>query len=344
MSYKVPFIRGATKDRDFLHWRMAPYSILAADAELRKSFPAAFTLEQMLLMSWRIRKMKLSGTYTYDFTVYSGMGASQAGTMTITFNNIIIPVQKQTPIFIPGGGGAPVQGHDDATAEPQIMDFPNPKLRRWHNPGSGYVEIVPPAAMWGPLAGDILLPVGGNAGFTGLQRTLDTPAIATKSVSGTGISFWPQTSPFLSNISEFSQLLGYQPPPNNHGLPQEQVFFDPITKLFYPFIYLLIETDIFINFTSGGSDWGPYRQRSSVSTNPGAGSPPNVGVLNLFDADIPLYLVANPPATGFTPVPQPIHHDLTLTIEADKYWKFKNGAGQDVYDETSGAQINDPYA
>ncbi len=125
MAFNIPFLRGNTKGRDHIHWRIGSGAV-APD----------YSLADFMKLSWRVKSWKLSGKMAYHFDYHTmnqvvpgtiGIKWTYTGTMTLTD----MPVQMYSR-------GAPALLGDIAvdlsqncvpmTEERQIMDFANPKL------------------------------------------------------------------------------------------------------------------------------------------------------------------------------------------------------------------------
>jgi len=137
-----------------------------------------------------------------------------------------------------------------------------------------------------------------------------------------------------TGILRFTLLAGY-------------TIYDPVLKLFYPPIQLITTLPY---ARTGRPGVAFYLLPQSPSPVP-PGYNPDVlcGTFSLVlpaDAGTITCTIARDrgpiwPGPGTAPLPT---GSFSLTMTATKFWPYKNSLGQPVYDATSGAQINNPFA
>jgi hypothetical protein len=361
----VAFAAGNTNGRDHTHWRVSNDMSLRT-ADLAKLYPVGFTLDEFMLLSWRVKSWKLSGTHSWS-------DGTRAVTATIT--DAVLPAKKWDAIVvIPfGGGHIPTQTTSVCTRENEILAYANPAFREWDLTDDGrppgdfvWQEIVP--LEYRMNAFDRLITVFGGAGSFGPDNFLGggnmpgftyevDPTPFTFSCAGDTLNFGPGGVPGYSGCGMGVSMMTRQPQVVVAGqIPQHQVFYDADAQLFYPYFVAggvdkmtqvtgvggVVPVPLCIDALFGG---GALRIASQISTVNAPGGwwfldPADVieiGQISILGHDIPLYL---------TDASYPVLSVLTAdyTLVPNEYWPYQNSLGQPVYDTTTGAQINDPFA
>lgn len=251
---RVNYVRGTTVDRDFVHWRMAPF--FAGLLTITPGDPVVwigFSLDQFMQISWRIKSWKLSGSFSFIAHFNSALHAPLTATYTELLTDAPIVYQKILNITQPSSGVdpflRPIINGTPALNEGEIMDFANPKFREWTF-GSTWTEVIPPVF----ATGNILTPIGG---VEGIAKALSNDAQKNVGVDNYDLkNSWttanPDDLPFIDQAVTGSatldsadtrtaisfRALHTQPFVATTGvIPQERVYFDPVSKKFFaPFM------------------------------------------------------------------------------------------------------------
>lgn len=117
------------------------------------------------------------------------------------------------------------------------------------------------------------------------------------------------------------------------GAGFEFVTWDAATKLFYPFIAC---NGLIPSLSDTQIRFGPdaVGGHGTLTIRP--------GVVPEFDVPMKVTVFVTSPSPPKFATVTAGSADLTMT--AIKFWPFSNSLGQPVYDEDSGAQLNDPFA
>lgn len=112
------------------------------------------------------------------------------------------------------------------------------------------------------------------------------------------------------------------------------LIWDPASKLFYP--VLIVSGTLFIRYP------GPGALGQSIGSNKLDGAAYIDGTLTIKfsgqpDIVIP-WFYGGKLGSGSLP------GSFSMTLKPSRWWAYENKSGQPVYDEGSGAQINDPFA
>jgi hypothetical protein len=349
MSQRIPYLRGNTLHEDYTHWRTGELGNLSSDsiwegegvevptAGLQPAlpyYPVGFTIDEMMQLSWRIKTWTLAGSYTNDLSYVPG-GGTGTGTFTATVNSNIL----LGPMWInnPNQDGSSVQfpplfaANTQASEENQLMAFANPTLEEWTLPPSFPTQVIPPTYS----SADLLVQTMGCNGL-GLNINNNSPVNITDTISGGTPPFVDYfKAPNLGQITMLLYFMGQQPIGKNNGRPQDQVFFDPSTKLFYPFFYFMVQC-----FSERIINRLLYIRIESRNIT---GSDPTAGSMSILGHTIPLYLT-NTTAHQIDLTSQlASNYACTMTLTPKEYWPYSTSTGQPVYDTVTGAQLNDPF-
>lgn len=280
---KVNFVRGTTVDRDFVHWRMAAFdpSILIVN-DFDTFIWLGFSLDQFMQISWRIKSWTLSGTFSFvnGLATYTET-LTNAPVVYQKIDSITQPLSSEDIFRRPRINGAP------AVNEGEIMDFANPKFREWAFVSSVWQEVIPPVF----TAGNILTPIGG---VEGLGKALSNDALLNVgALAFDSKNSWtarnPDDAPFITRtvtgdatlyadepgvaqpMALLFRALHIQPGITVTGvIPQNRVYFDPITKKF--FMPLMLKRSGQTIFVRAGPSFSIINGIYAFSSNPSGGS------------------------------------------------------------------------
>lgn len=267
MSFRVACVAGNTIHVDHTQYGTVPFSFRPTD-DSRTIWPVGFSLEEIMKLAWRVRKWKITGTASWNFTDNSGSDG----------DTIIYDESAQDPDPFP-----PFDGEEH---------LPRKKWDEEASPDERFLVVS-----YGPSARYIATPrVGGS---------------------------WRLIGSFLSFAT------------SNVSLQFPSMYYKSDEELFWPFIEFEINMAAHPPRASMTSN---LTSISSVGVQ-GRGSP--VGTLNILGREIILYSASQ--LTGW-PNSGLLTMSGAFTMEPKTWWPYANSQGNPVYDEDSGAQINDPFA
>lgn len=320
-NFNVPHIIGTRLFVDHQYWptisREAYIARLMALGQtedqakrsIDRSNPAAVTLEQLLMIAWGVREWKVDAL---SFN-YVGLGQNQ----------------------VPGAAFWTL----DADAPEFSM-----KMKRRKNPPDimdPFRDVTDERDILGPSSD---APFGGSPE---LWRTLRNVGVTGTADPGAITATSDATPPYIfAGGAVGGDLL------------ESYVIYDPDIDMFYPLISVGGLFSVLKDDGIGGTNGVEARFYVLPVTPTAPPDPPPVGgiagdvqqgtlTVSGVGADIVIPLGMFGGTAGSHPtvgIPDGGSGSVDVTMSVVSWWPCKNGLGQSVYDETSGAQINDPFA
>ena len=310
-AFRIPYGVGNILGRDHSQWptivrSQIPDLTFTPDLTTYDNiWPVDITLAQLMALSWRVKKWSLAGTASASLSYANGGSISASVSASIPATDCV--TLKFDPIL----------GVVAATKELDLIGT----LFSYGYRTSAYTS----------LGNYTIGPVDGSGVFT--------PVVAPWSSSYTDGS---GTYTDSGNTSLGTGILGLWP-----------TLYDPVTKLFSPSFNDVGAFDINAHAApvSGVAFvFGLAFRRSPITVasmiGPGALEAP--GTFTVISHIAPDFVV--PLQLGWHLVFEGIGSTSSgsgsgaFTLEATEFWPYQNSLGQPVYDVTTGAQINDPFA
>jgi hypothetical protein len=336
-----------------------PVSLTNADPY----YPLGLTLDEMMLLTWRARTLTASGSFTAVLNFVHGARLSNLNsTIDANFESHRVRVADiNNPIthtdWVSFGYKPDYQSIDVGDEEWQIMGPPNPQLNQRHPP---HGTAVTPTDY---TSDDVLYPdqisltgnpptIGfGNFGFLTddgsswryspvypPDSTFPTPSIPTTSTVDNSVTFRDTgtTTSTLAFLMDF-WISAYQPDGTGGPLPpQGQVYYDPGTQLFYPFMMIVFVASATVDAPGASGNYAIVG-----TTVDQTGSDPTMGVVTVFGHNLTIYKNQDVKAGAITSVDTP---NAALVIDVESFWPYTNSTGSPVYDTATGAVLNDPFS
>lgn len=310
MSKRVPILRGNTRDTGFIY-RGAEWGDQPTEDFSSSFHPVSFT-EAELIEFLRVRtwNVELTLELTYLNTPDPGSTTNNA---TISGGLLKTFADTGDNVNLDLSGNLVVS---------RLADNEGEALSRWH---AGTQDLDSPTqnTYFQPYS---YLYVHGNVSFgggTSIIHHIDPTWQGSWSGDWSGSTFGGGRE-FTFEVHS-GGLWNYPQYPLESTGANGQVLYDPTTRLWYPMMYCVAGANI--------SSFGSSAQTIKFNlTDLPAGS------FNMMGKVVPLWW--NPAGSTLTFTDMQVSGDVTPL----EYWAFKNKAGLPVYDTTTGAQINDPFA
>lgn len=306
--------------RSELNDKLIAQGLTDTDERLRaidSGWPVAVNLETYMQMSWRVREWRIeAGSFIYTGSK-SSAGTPPPGSPTWTLTSTFDPFSVKPK----------------RVKNPPDLDNP---LR----------DVADERDLLGPYTDSNNMPEWKTLRNAGTLGSVDPNTInVTRSDSDTG----PDAGPFVQPEGFF-----------NTTIFGSYTIFDPDTGLFYPRLALDNTFQAFFDFGAFGTS-GVFAGFYLLSTNPIApplpapsfgiaGDVPQ-GTLTITglaegepDLVIPVGMNGRP---GGSAPPFFAHGgsgSVALTMSAIRWWPYATKAGAPVYDESTGAQLADPFS
>ncbi|HEY2681621.1 MAG TPA: hypothetical protein VGI59_09900 [Candidatus Udaeobacter sp.] len=308
---RIAYPVGNTSVRDRAYWPTVLRSqITVADIGedpnnlINHEYPASFTPLQYMKMCWRIRE--------WDFSLDADLSRIKEATVVL-----------HATLNIPFGSGIkfgfyaatdPFFAQGFVTRESQLLGAPDP-----------------------PIPGDFLI-------FPAhlMENGLRNRGVAVGNYDHAAAAFLPG---FLEAAALFPFFSPGDPPvtkaPTGSLLSadiglfsmQRPAIWDPVAQLFYPVID--IETSYQVSFIGAGPQTWLWQAQAAAGAHFNAGLSYADGDLTLDfgDSTVVIPLKVADADTGH----------FHLKLKPSRWWPYSTSDGLPVYDETSGAVINDPF-
>jgi hypothetical protein len=328
--FRVPYPVGNTKTRDHIYWPIvAPDDpVVIGDApDLLWTLPV--TLDRILDWSWRVKTWEISGSFLYNaknvfgypYTLsqvfpaveFSCLNNAPLDMQGLTYTEVIDEAHLLGPPLLDASVGNPGELHAFSVLDINAKNLRNAGFFKQEdqsgfvNPGQ-YGHLPPP---FFTMADPLLVGSGPQDSF--------------------------MDASLFNTVFNFSSVAF-------------RVIYDPVTKLFRP---LLNVAGQMRSFWKRQGDFGFTRTVvaffHTYSANPTTPEFPKVvGSLVITDdlgsVSVPLH------GFGFETVGNAqvsdtfVSGSIAMTMTAKKWWPYKTKSGAAVYDEFTGAQVNDPFS
>lgn len=322
MSFLIRHIAGNTSGRDHIFWP----TILRTEAlaffggtpddqqrSVDYTWPVAVNLDVMMQMCWRVREWRLNAS---SFSYVGAFSGGDYWSMDANLPEMILKMRRVKSPAVP-----PPNSLREVTDEQDIL---GPASDVGINPNS--------LSNAGTLCGNgDDIPYGG-ADSVSDDITLDYELFDV-----------PLPYPEISETKDYGTLLcgGY-------------VIFDPSTGNFLPQFF--IRGEFRKNYLVQAIYGDPIVRFKTLSPTPNAPPAPYVGFGNSFDVPQGTLTIINP-VIGQPNITLPMGiigdqpffgteggaGSVNLTMTPIRWWPYENGAGDPVWDETTGAQVGDPF-
>lgn len=348
-------IHGTAPFVDHLPWRLAPIAGRETDtfsdgSAVKPYYPVGFTLDEMMQLSWRVKKWHVTG------------GVAMSGTMHVDVRDNInadtgehYDYAEDSNAFSDLDTGVVedefiLTEQSDLTApigEYKLTDFINPRLKTNASNQHAAVPFVYSRSHSGAssahLVGDDTWVETSYADLPTGSPGFAVPAVETVEVHGAVNIFLA----FLNKQPRIVPSLGTNQQVPWADVPQNQVYYDEATQLFYPYFLFSGECAMTMlrfpysptvplggggfQFTTANDAWTP------------------LGVFTVLGQEIPIY--ANPTSLSGSGTSFFIDYNWTesfnsvdFAMDPFVWWPFSNSEGQNVYDEDDGSELVDPFS
>jgi hypothetical protein len=353
-AFSLPFIVGNKLYEDHQHWPVMTRddlkAIVTTDGtytpaqRVDQFWPVALTLDQMIALAWRVKRWKLTGSYSAAVTGFTyPHGDASGGAVTVTLDDpmpdeIVASVDSTGTVVYP-------------VIEPMLVSAPIFSPTYYTPAGKKYAGDLPYSFLANLGLGSFMSAfnlvdlffqcrhtqtISDTYYLTPTPRTgtVIPPQTATNVLTNSGVTIFRRGHDWESFYTDmvFRGSRGF-----------DVVIYDPATKLFSPYISAGFTASHFFGVPSDEGDMvAAFCRNCPVTKTPNGTLTIDPVVAGSFD--ISLFTSGSYGHSDIFSESDSSTGSASFNLVAVEFFPYQNSLGQPVYDTATGAQIHDPFA